>query len=618
MIKAIDLGILCNNYINKYDVEMNYLTNLDKINIFIGENNSGKSRLLRHIAKSKDVFPLCDLEIETTKKDFDENKRHLLNNITNFNSEFPQKLQINLPEHFLELDDANFYCEVKEYIRMLRIEMDSLKFNKKSYYLNIQTYLSNMRDILKIKNNNYIVTEKPLYENNITYIPVLRGAENFDTYYQLKQNEDLNSITMNEKQRLALNEYKLNAKHIYLNKVTSAYSINEKHIFTGENLFDDVKNKLLGEEVSRNFIRDFEEFISDEFYDGAGFTIIPQINKGYLNVKIGSGNERALHNLGDGIKQLITIFYKLFEKRDQEAIFFIEEPEINIHPGYQRQFIQIIQNNEYFKKHQFFITTHSNHIIDNCLNYDNISIYKFINIDKTNKTFKIINTTNNDVDVLKLLGVYNSSIFMSNCTIWVEGISDKILISKYLKIYLEHNNEKEYKEDIHYSFVEYGGNNITHWSFIDNDDIATINASGITNKSFIICDNDNDKKTTRKRKLQSIFGTERYFELKVREIENTIKRSVLERTLFPEKEILIKKKYDEKDYMNKDIYMGSFIDKHYKLTKQYSNKTTGTIKNKLDFSKKISSNINDINDLSKHAIELCEKIFAFIKKSNYK
>lgn len=616
MIKAIDLGDLSNNYINKYDTEMTYLTHLNKINIFIGENNSGKSRLLRHIVKSKDVFPLCDLELENNKKGFDDNKRYLLNNITYFNNESPQDLQINLPEHFFELDDSNFYCEVKDYIKMLGIEMDSLRQNKRSYFSSIQTYLSSMRDNLKIKNNSYTV--KPLYDSNITYIPILRGAENFDTYYQLKQNEDLNSITMNEKQRTTLNEYKLNAKHIYLNKVIRAYSINENHIFTGENLFDDVKNKLLGEEASRNFIRDFEKFISDEFYDGDGFTIIPQINKGYLNVKIGNGEERALHNLGDGIKQLITIFYKLFEKRDQEAVFFIEEPEINLHPGYQRQFIQIIQSNEYFKKHQFFITTHSNHIIDNCLNYDNISIYKFINTDKNNKRFKVINTTNNDVDVLKLLGVYNSSIFMSNCTIWVEGISDKILISKYLKIYLEHKNEKEYKEDIHYSFVEYGGNNITHWSFIDNDDITTINASGITNKSFMICDNDNDKKTTRKKKLQSIFGDEQYCELKVREIENTIKRSVLEKTLFGSNEVLIKKKYEEKEYMNKEIYMGSFIDKHYKLSKKYSNQSTGTIKNKLEFSKKVSSNINSIDDLSKHAIELCDKIFAFIKKSNYK
>ena len=28
----------------------------------------------------------------------------------------------------------------------------------------------------------------------------------------------------------------------------------------------------------------------------------------------------------------------------------------------------------------------------------------------------------------------------------------------------------EYKEDYHYSFVEYGGNNITHWSFLDKEE----------------------------------------------------------------------------------------------------------------------------------------------------
>lgn len=167
--------------------------------------------------------------------------------------------------------------------------------------------------------------------------------------------------------------------------------------------------------------------------------------------------------MGDGIKQLITILYIIFTKRNSEAIFFIEEPEINLHPGYQRQFLQLIQNNKYFSKHQFFITTHSNHFIDNCINYDNISIYKFNNIEKKNNFFKVTNTTNNDIEILDILGVYNFYVFVSNCTIWVEGISDKILISKYLDIYIKNKGELSYKEDINYSFIEYDGNNIDHW-----------------------------------------------------------------------------------------------------------------------------------------------------------
>ncbi len=85
-----------------------------------------------------------------------------------------------------------------------------------------------------------------------------------------------------------------------------------------------------------------------------------------------------------------------------------------------------------FSKHQYFITTHSNHLIDSCFDYNCISIYKFINYENKNNTFKVVNSSPNDVETLQLLGVNNSSVFIANCTIWVEGISDKILISKYL------------------------------------------------------------------------------------------------------------------------------------------------------------------------------------------
>ena len=410
----------------------------------------------------------------------------------------------------------------------------------------------------------------------------------------------------------------MNIKKIYKNKVTKAYEINKSSsIFTAENLYDEITSKLLGEESDRNFVSNFEEFISEQFYDGKEFSIIPKQSKGYLSVKIGNETDKALHNLGDGIKQLITLLYKIYEKKDKEAIFLIEEPEINLHPGYQRKFIEILQL-PMFSKHQYFITTHSNHLIDSCFDYNCISIYKFINFENKNSTFKIVNSSSNDVDTLQLLGVNNSSIFIANCTIWVEGISDKILISKYLQTYFKENKILNYYEDIHYSFVEYGGNNITHWSFIPTSDIETINASGITNKSFIICDNDNDSKSKKKRKdiLKSIFK-DNYCELTVREIENTISKEVLEKTLFngetPEYKIPYK---TNKEYATKSARMGYFIDTHYVLKRKYGSKDTGTILNKFDFSKKIANNINDINDLSPQAKNICEKIYEFIKKSN--
>lgn len=39
------------------------------------------------------------------------------------------------------------------------------------------------------------------------------------------------------------------------------------YIFTVENLFDDVKNKLLGEQKDRNLIKDFDNFYQKNFME---------------------------------------------------------------------------------------------------------------------------------------------------------------------------------------------------------------------------------------------------------------------------------------------------------------------------------------------------------------
>lgn len=613
MIRAVEFGEKNGIYKNKYDQAMQYLYRLNKINIFIGENNSGKSRLLRFLITSNTAINISGPENELIRKKYECNKSNLLKSVKQYNN-FADK-KINIPSNAINLNESDFFCEVSEYINSLKINVDFISNQSaKTYYNNVMEYLEEMHKNIKEFNNFEKVKDL-----DIIYIPVLRGIESFDNYYELKHEGDLDSIQMNAAQRKAIEEYKSNSKHLYLNKINKAYRINIDNIFTAEDLFDDVKNKLLSEEKNRKFIRDFENFISKEFYNGEGFNIIPQLKNGYLNIKIGTGDERPLHELGDGIKQLITIFYKMYDKKDNNTIFFIEEPELNLHPGYQRLFINILQNCDVFKNHQFFITTHSNHIIDSCLDYTNISLYKFININKKNNCFKVLNTNSKDVEMLELLGVYNTSVFLSNCTIWVEGISDKILISKYLEVYLKAIGEYQFKEDINYSFIEYGGNNITHWAFIDDEDINTINASGISNRCYIILDNDNNSihKTKRKSVLKIIFK-ERYCELTVREIENTISKKVLEKTLFPDGDILYKNPYKDNAYANKSTYMGKFIDDHYTLSKKYGLTPSGTIKNKLEFSKKVVSNIESIDDLSIQAKNICKKLYEFIKKSNYK
>lgn len=620
MIEAIDVSLINDTkYLNEFNNKLENLKNIKKINIFIGENNSGKSRMLRSFLKNDNVFIFSKKYIDDKKARNLEDLFISLNSHVSYFNSYSNNFKINIPKEYQDMNFIDKYININDYIKSLNINIDNFSSqNTKSNYIGISSTLDSIRSLLEKPILDSYRQNQKMNELDITYIPILRGIECFNIYYDINKSAILDSVVMNESQRQAMNEYKMNSKKIYKNKVTKAYEINKSSsIFTAENLYDEITSKLLGEESDRNFVSNFEEFISEQFYDGKEFSIIPKQSKGYLSVKIGNETDKALHNLGDGIKQLITLLYKIYEKKDKEAIFLIEEPEINLHPGYQRKFIEILQL-PMFSKHQYFITTHSNHLIDSCFDYNCISIYKFINFENKNSTFKIVNSSSNDVDTLQLLGVNNSSIFIANCTIWVEGISDKILISKYLQTYFKENKILNYYEDIHYSFVEYGGNNITHWSFIPTSDIETINASGITNKSFIICDNDNDSKRKKKRKdiLKSIFK-DNYCELTVREIENTISKEVLEKTLFngetPEYKIPYK---TNKEYATKSARMGNFIDTHYVLKRKYGSKDTGTILNKFDFSKKIANNIDDINDLSTQAKNICEKIYEFIKRSN--
>ena len=72
----------------------------------------------------------------------------------------------------------------------------------------------------------------------------------------------------------------------------------------------------------------------------------------------------------------------------------------------------------------------------------------------------VANAINVDnVKILDLLGVRNSSVFLSNCVIWTEGVTDRMLLRKLLELFTDFS----YLEDRHYSFAEYGGSNLENF-----------------------------------------------------------------------------------------------------------------------------------------------------------
>lgn len=386
---------------------------------------------------------------------------------------------------------------------------------------------------------------------------------------------------------------------------------------------------LLGKEEKRKVIEEFQKFLQENFFSSYDkVQLIPDEEEKVLYVKIGS-DEKAIYDWGDCTQQLIVILYSLYKYKDETGkLFFIEEPEMYLHPGILRKFIEAI-NSDVFKNHQYFITTHSNIVLDTSADTNiKMSIFKFKKVsdkdDSAKKTFLVEQCNNGDVSLLNELGVRNSSVFLSNCSIWVEGITDRLYLKHYLELYYKKNPDKKvYRENIDYTFIEYGGGNVVHFNFDEKiTDPNSINAKYINNKIFLIADNDNTKprtkKANRKEKYKGLLGNN-FYELSVIEIENLITFETLKQILInqneDEKEKICEVLNNKKQFSNKKL--GKFIDELFPegKIKKYAAES-GTIKNKLEFCKDAINVMNDYDKLSKEAKTLTKKIYEFISNNN--
>lgn len=638
-IKSIMIKDELKNY-KFYGKVESIISNFSKINIFIGSNNSGKSRFLRNIYADKklkfnigtDELGFYNDLIERLNKEiyiaFDGTPIKKIGNI-----ECREESLIKI-EHLEEVNNNK-----QAFIHL----MERLKSVNKNDSVTFEGYATNHNnegicEILNSIPDKYI---KEFEEKNLSdyleikefkriYIPTLRGLR------RLNKDEDL------------------------LKKRTSMDYFNdtEIEIFTGQNLYKEVLELLCGDFKDRKHLSEFEDFLSNSFFEGKTLSLIPKIGSDVLYVKIGEEKEQPIYNLGDGIQSIIILTFKLFANKGKDILFFIEEPELYLHPGLQRKIIEIFLHSE-FSEYQYFMTTHSNHLLDLTLDLTNISVYKFYKeIDSSDglekdAKFLIENVNDGDTSVLQILGVNNSSIFLSNCTIWVEGITDRLYIRKFLSIYQKEKFEnkkidKIYSEDIHYSFLEYSGGNITHWDFLDSSEgiLAPMKHTRICNKIFLIADSDgyntseDGRKFERLKTLKSYFG-DKFYCLNAKEIENILAPNIIKSTVQKLKDGRVKdsdkdqdgKLFNEVEFSIEDykqINLGEFIndkiierieslkadDKNFNYEKRKDFKKGNTINRKVEFCKYAIEDITTIGDMSKDAVELCEKIYNFIKDNN--
>jgi len=586
------------------------LENLSKVNLFVGPNNSGKSRFLRSLVRIPKIVFTNDADafaIEQAKNSM----------IANLESLFGQ-FRINDANNFLKdlrsMDMLDRFEEGERYAapfmdivaKAEHISHNNVLMNADGYHPNTGVLSQRIRDIAgPVKQQVSGILDKRTNFDRV-YIPTLRGLRTWE------------------------NERQLLEKRIILDYFPDG----KVSVFTGETLYRDFQSLLLGSLSGREIVKDFQDFLSDAFFSGQSVVIIPRLDDPHIFVKIGEEEEQPIHKLGDGVVAIIILTFPLFKAKGKNLLCFIEEPELFMHPGLQRLFLDVITRHKGFENFQYFFTTHSNHFLDLTADISQVSIYTFNKTvsasteRETKPNFDVVNVSNEDSKSLELLGVKNSSVFLTNCTIWVEGITDRRYFSHFLNLYQDFLNpspeegvvHKLFKEDLHYSFVEYGGGNITHWSFLDNIP-DPIQVERLCGRLFLISDKDGERNLAKVKRQEALKKTlkNRYYCLSCREVENLLTPEIIfgvvedyegSRDNFT---AISQSKY-------KDAYLGKYIETTLLSGRKdrkgnYAAKS-GTLTDKVGFCQRAISQMKNFESLSPEAKLITKRIYDHIKSLN--
>lgn len=288
------------------------IPNLSKINIFVGANNSGKSRFMRLLASTKelrfipnfDFTELNDLKKETAKI------------IYNYSVEKRYSEIEGLVQNSKALSEYKFIIESSSYLDdILNIYKRIFETTHLDYTINNTTYsdrddTSTSTDLKRLlspcKERLDILIKKfpPPISFKKLYIPTLRGLRTFT------RNGDKGDYDRDCYYTRTFVDYFKNTKSGEEAKI---------EIFTGLGLYNKIKDLLLGNLAERETVALFQNFLSETFFDNKPVALIPRKESDVLFVKIGNEDEFPIHNLGDGIQSIIVTTFPLFERNTTET-----------------------------------------------------------------------------------------------------------------------------------------------------------------------------------------------------------------------------------------------------------------------------------------------------------
>lgn len=452
--------------------------------LLLGRNNTGKTSfmvLIEKFLKNGD-FNFNDFSINLRSKLFAFDEKTDVNELS---------IQLIMT---LEYDEKDNLCHLSEFILDLDPEC-------KTVNLLFECSIKKEKMLERIKNSGEIPKEKIItnyikesLEKKVYTFSSIDDLKTENRYKLVeKEFKDIEKLIdfeiIHAKRSVSSSEEKSGTK--VLSKLTTEYynhsNVNAPDKFEGINALIAKMDEELGasyEDFFNNFLANAKEFLSMGNLRVVSNLKAKEIVNDSSEVVYGDADQRLPEHL-NGLGHMNILFLLLSIEIKKEAfkannkdikLLLIEEPEAHTHPQIQYIFAQKIE--EILKEvpnMQTIISTHSPHIVSNHPfenirymslkrgeNGDNIEIKNFYN-----ELSKKYAGDEKEFSFLKqYLSVQSSELFFADKAIFIEGISEGILIDYFSNQYdkkrrLEEDTKE--KEDAEYksNYVPLSAQNIT-------------------------------------------------------------------------------------------------------------------------------------------------------------